>query len=55
MNNEPNRPAEELTEKELDGVVGGAVEFAGKGDCEDKEFHVYKDNIKREFDPRFPK
>ena len=24
MNNEPNKPAEELTEKELEGVVGGA-------------------------------
>ena len=24
MNNEPKKPAEELTEKELEGIVGGA-------------------------------
>ena len=54
MNNEQNKPVE-LTEKELEGVVGGTVEFDRKGDCADKEFHVYKDNIKREFDSCFPK
>ena len=31
MNNEPNKPAEELTEKELEGVVGGAASIAGLG------------------------
>ena len=25
MNNEPNKPAEELTEKELEGIVGGRL------------------------------
>ena len=31
MNDEPNRPAEELTEKELEGVVGGAAAIVGLG------------------------
>ena len=29
MNNEPKKPAEELSEKELEGVVGGGLARAG--------------------------
>lgn len=28
MNNEPKKPAEELTEKELEGIVGGGLSRA---------------------------
>ena len=28
MNNEPKKPAEELSEKELEGIVGGGLERA---------------------------
>lgn len=36
MSNEPNKPipAQELTEKELEGVVGGTDSMSGQGETE---------------------
>ena len=48
MNNEPNKPAEaeELTEKELEGVVGGATtEFEKKEERKNQEFHIYENGL----------